>query len=583
MKKVIVGHRGVGKSEFLKRHAIYLHEAGMTAPHFDLDLMIEKKEKKLITEIFKLSGEWAFRKLEAEMFAELVSTNSEYVICLGAGFDLSLIPSGTEIFFLSRITDSRGRIFLSRPRLNKALSSLEEYSQKYLQRQPQFLDQATSVYFMPEGIDATHAIESKIILQKAQLDKAFYTLTNKETAAVSDIKKNYKKIELRTDLISIGRIKTLVDEDRSFNWLISIRTQVDPILVANIRYDFDCTIKNIPAQFFLDSENIISSHHDQLQAGIEDLKPFHDIHKKLCPLVENFEDLWTGHHWQQEDSKNRSFLPRSETGKWLWYRQLSPYWQKINFVRSFTNMQDQPSLYHYLSTPIKRPQYFGAVVGQPVQSSRSPRIHSEFFAAKKSFFTAIDIDENDFSEFFPWLIKLGLKYLAVTSPLKKKAFELSNRRSDLALKLHSANTLAFEHEQIYSHNTDYEGFKSLIEKSFLTSNDKIAVWGGGGTLDMMQALLPEAKYFSSRTATLKDRQLIDDQKFMPDILIWSAPRLADTKWPNSKWSPKLVIDLNYQENSMGLEYAQRINAEYLSGLTMFQVQAEAQQHYWSQI
>lgn len=39
-----------------------------------------------------------------------------------------------------------------------------------------------------------------------------------------------------------------------------------------------------------------------------------------------------------------------------------------------------------------------------------------------------------------------------------------------------------------------------------------------------------------------------------------------------------VIDLNYTEDSPGLEYAKNLNIEYESGLKMFKSQATAQQN-----
>ncbi|MGZ3804799.1 MAG: shikimate kinase, partial [Pseudobdellovibrionaceae bacterium] len=70
------------------------------------------------------------------------------------------------------------------------------------------------------------------------------------------------------------------------------------------------------------------------------------------------------------------------------------------------------------------------------------------------------------------------------------------------------------------------------------------------------------------------------QDIMPEILIWAAPRNKDLKWPPSAWKPKLIIDLNYTDDSAGREYAQKLNAEYRSGLKMFKVQAQYQREFW---
>ncbi len=583
MKKVIIGHRGVGKSEFLFRHQQYLKKNNIDVMHFDLDLEIEKKSRTTIQKIFSDSGESHFRDLEKKIFNDITTSHPEFVIALGAGFNLELIPNDFEVLFVTRPTDEMGRVFLNRPRLNLAVSSVKEYQDRYLQRQKSYLSKATQIYYMSEGLESLNPLEAKIINNQNVIENAIYTLVDKEISLIQDLKITYKCIELRTDLLSEQQIKSLVTSDPDFNWIISIRTENTQFNFRNIIFDYDSQLKSITAEFVGEKKNIISSHIDSVQDAILALSDFQNLHKKLSPLVENFADLWVGHRWQQEDPKNRSFLPRSMNGKWLWYRQYAKFTQKLNFIRNFTNLKDQPSAYQWLVLPKKKPSYFGAVLGQPIYFSRSPETHTEFFLKKKSFFTAIDISESEFFEFQSWLIELGLKFAAVTSPLKKKAFELSNRRSDLVERFHSANTLVYLPDQIYSQNTDQKGFKTLIDSAKLLRSDKVAVWGGGGTLDMMRSLLPQAFYFSSQTATLRDHELIEDDGFKPDILIWSTPRSDGTKWPVTTWQPRLVIDLNYQENSMGLEYAQKINCQYLSGLGMFKAQALEQQHYWSQI
>ncbi len=582
MRKVIVGHRGVGKTAFLARHKKYCELKNIKDKHFDLDAVIEQKSGLSINEIFETKGEKFFRDIEEATFKEIITENQNFVISLGAGFASDKIPSNVHILFISRVTDSVGRIFLNRPRLSPKISALEEYQNRFSLRQSQFIKYSNEIYHMPEGIKEPNPVEEKLALNYFLISDAYYTLLAHEIKNIAQLKKNFKKIELRTDLLSNESIESLVAADKKFPWLVSIRNENRPH-VTGTDFDYDCLLQDVHGQNALPAKTIISSHHENLQYGIEALAGFSDHHQKLSPRIENFSDLWSGHLWQQEDPTKRSFLPRSEDGRWGWYRELSKYSQRLNFVRSFTDLSDQPSPYQWLRLPKKRPTYFGAVLGKPIFFSRSPSYHENFMAGQKSFFLAICLSESELKEFFPWLAKLGLSYCAVTAPLKKMAYELSHRRSEITEKFHAANTLVLGSEQIFSQNTDLIGFQTLIDMAKLQPSDTIAVWGGGGTLSMMKSILPEAAFFSSRTATLRDHKLIENEGFSPDVLIWSTPRSKDTKWPVSTWQPKLVIDLNYQENSMGLEYAQKINCRYLSGLSMFESQADQQQHYWSQL
>ena len=109
---------------------------------------------------------------------------------------------------------------------------------------------------------------------------------------------------------------------------------------------------------------------------------------------------------------------------------------------------------------------------------------------------------------------------------------------------------------------------------------KIAVWGGGGTLNMIKQVLPQAVYFSARTG--RPREPGHEQITEFAALVWAAPRSADVIFPPESLNFKEVIDLNYQENSPGLEFAQRAQIRYTSGIKMFDAQAEAQQRYWQE-
>ena len=47
-------------------------------------------------------------------------------------------------------------------------------------------------------------------------------------------------------------------------------------------------------------------------------------------------------------------------------------------------------------------------------------------------------------------------------------------------------------------------------------------------------------------------------------------------------NPKLILDLNYSENSPGREYAHQVSARYISGKLLFVAQAKAQRAFWDE-
>ena len=79
-KIFLIGFMGSGKSTLGKKLANKLNQ-----PFYDLDALIEQKEKKTITEIFEEKGEECFRNIERETLQELTDNNSSFVLALGGG------------------------------------------------------------------------------------------------------------------------------------------------------------------------------------------------------------------------------------------------------------------------------------------------------------------------------------------------------------------------------------------------------------------------------------------------------------------------------------------------------------------
>ena len=81
MKKIILlGYMGCGKSTIANKLS------GMIQiPYVDLDEYIEKKTNLTINQIFEQYGEIYFRKLEHDVFVELLNSPDNSIIVLGGG------------------------------------------------------------------------------------------------------------------------------------------------------------------------------------------------------------------------------------------------------------------------------------------------------------------------------------------------------------------------------------------------------------------------------------------------------------------------------------------------------------------
>ena len=79
-KVVLIGYMGCGKSTVSKMLAV---KTGITA--IELDEMIEEKCRMSVEEIFLCKGEIFFRKIEHDLFLELMNSEEDLIISTGGG------------------------------------------------------------------------------------------------------------------------------------------------------------------------------------------------------------------------------------------------------------------------------------------------------------------------------------------------------------------------------------------------------------------------------------------------------------------------------------------------------------------
>jgi shikimate kinase len=81
MKKLIfIGYMGCGKSTI----SVELSKK-LKIPAVDLDQIIEKNQNLSVQKIFETKGELFFRKLENQLFTELIQSNEQLIISTGGG------------------------------------------------------------------------------------------------------------------------------------------------------------------------------------------------------------------------------------------------------------------------------------------------------------------------------------------------------------------------------------------------------------------------------------------------------------------------------------------------------------------
>jgi len=610
MTYAIVGHRGVGKSALMKRLKSYFPT---DIKFVDIDREIEAQHG-IIKEIFEQKGEEYFRHIEADVFKAMYRLYGQNpsVFILGAGFPFEQIPKELTVIWVRRNTDIEGRVFLDRPRLLKDVSAFAEYQNKFELRNPGYESCADLVYQLPEGLVDSSQNEKKIFsifgLQKSFVfnsEKCFcINFSEKKLNSKNEkfILQMNGHIEFSSNCWDLKKLQIWLSSHESFQFKVTDKPTSGNLLSlrdgdffdwpqdsqAQLLKYFEWVDADI--QFYEQAKSCaslsamklsISCHEDLIGEAIQKLSlcDRKNYHLKLCPLVENFSDLSKGYLWWKNDPQNRSFLPRSKNGRWNWFRQWMLHQQKMNFV-SFLNYEiaDQPSLFEALSSPPVVASKFAAVIGSPVRHSYSPQMHHLFFMKNNIPFFAVDVHESEFEEAMPILTQMGLRFASVTSPLKRRVYRWTTEKSVDCHTVQSVNTLSYiESTKAWrGDQTDWPGLKTALANTLKEEYKSVVVWGGGGVLELLKKVWPNANYFPAR-ATVDQI----DPSLAPELVVWASPRTLEVQWPPSKWRPKLVYDLNYAESSMGLEYAAKENLNYESGLRFFKEQALEQQKIWS--
>ena len=120
------------------------------------------------------------------------------------------------------------------------------------------------------------------------------------------------------------------------------------------------------------------------------------------------------------------------------------------------------------------------VLGKPISHSLSPVLHRRAYEILKidAQFTAHEIDETNYFEFYQTARDSGWRGLALTMPLKEIALGFADRIDPLAKQIRSINTIIFESTGSIGLSTDMLAFKNLLKPYF---GKKIAILGAGGT------------------------------------------------------------------------------------------------------
>lgn len=182
-----------------------------------------------------------------------------------------------------------------------------------------------------------------------------------------------------------------------------------------------------------------------------------------------------------------------------------------------------------------------AVVGNPIEHSRSPQIWQQFASEcdielkYDKLFSPLDDFEHLVTDFF----KKGGLALNVTAPFKARAYTLANTHHHDAMIAKSSNLLLLKDDLIVAHNTDGIGLVNDINRrGYSLADKKILILGSGSVIHSVIPALEAAKptcidllmrNWDKLDDFMNISRLIDeyDPQLAYDIVINTTPNTTD--------------------------------------------------------
>lgn len=178
-----------------------------------------------------------------------------------------------------------------------------------------------------------------------------------------------------------------------------------------------------------------------------------------------------------------------------------------------------------------------AVIGNPVNHSKSPQIHHLFAQQTEEdiMYEALLSPIDEFKKTINDFRNSGAKGANITVPFKQEAFEFADELSDYAKNAGAVNTFVFREDgSIYGTNTDGIGMvRDLVENHQSTIQGKrILILGAGGAVrGVLQPLLlqlPKQVFIANRTPE-RAVELANDMQVLSENCELAGGGFADIK------------------------------------------------------
>ena len=232
-----------------------------------------------------------------------------------------------------------------------------------------------------------------------------------------------------------------------------------------------------------------------------------------------------------------------------------------------------------------------AVIGDPVEHSRSPHIHRGFLKAAETdgSYVAIRVPRGNALEVLRRMRMDGYAGCNITYPLKEEALQACDEVDADAARIGAINTVVFG-TAIRGCNTDGIGARVALENALdeSISLKRVGVLGYGATARAILAQLGENDAYAFvwgrdaakvRAACTEFDAKPFDPTNPPEIVVSTLPPQADVPADivAALCEPDLVMDANYGERST---LGRVLRREVMRGDAMLEAQARASFDIW---
>ena len=164
------------------------------------------------------------------------------------------------------------------------------------------------------------------------------------------------------------------------------------------------------------------------------------------------------------------------------------------------------------------------LIGEKLKHSFSKEIHERI---GKYEYELAELSKDEFNTF---MLNKNFKAINVTIPYKQEVIKYLDYISDEAKKINAVNTIVNKNGKLYGYNTDYLGFKEMLNHFNIDVTDKnVMILGTGGTANTVSQLVKDlnAKSITFVSRNAKENVItyenVKDYSKEIDVLINTTP------------------------------------------------------------